>query len=129
MRARGHRWRDPKALPARSAQLSEKPPARVEDLPRRRRRITNAEFTNLAATERTNGPQSFFDASKHGTCFIGKEFSGFGKFNSTRAALNQLQTKLLFEVLDSATQSRLSDVKPPRGLGYIPKLGDHHKVA
>ena len=40
-------------------------------------------------------------------CLTSKEFSGFGNLDSTRAALDQFQAKLLFEILDLATQGRL----------------------
>ena len=99
-----------------------------KNLRRRRRRITDAEFADLAASQGTNRLQSFVGAGKHGTCFIGKEFSRLGKLDSTRAALNQFQPKLLFEILDLATQGRLGDVKSPRGLGHVAKLGDGCKI-
>ena len=90
----------------------------------RRRRVTDTEFTGLAASQRTNGLQSLVGAGKPGACFIGEEFSGFGEFDPTCAALKQFHAKLSFEILDLPTQRRLSDVKPLRRLRHVAKLGD-----
>jgi hypothetical protein len=67
-------------------------------------------------------------ALKHGACFIGKEFSGLGQFDPTCAALKQFHTKLLFEILDLPTQGRLGDVKPPRRLRHVAKLGHGREI-
>ena len=94
----------------------------------RRRGVTDAEFTGLAASQGTNGLQSLVGAVKHGACFIGKEFSSLGEFDSTCAAFKQFHAKLLFEMLDLPTQRRLGDVKPPRRPRHVAKLGDGYKV-
>ena len=56
--------------------------------------------------------------------FIGKERPGLGEFDPTCAALKQFHPKLLFEILDLPTQRRLGNVKPPRRLRHVAKLGD-----
>ena len=99
-----------------------------KNLCRRRRRITEAEFTLLTASQGPNSFQSFVGASKHGSGLTGKEFSGLGKLDSSRAALKEFQTKLRFEILNLTTQGRLGDVKSPRGLGHVAKLGDGYKI-
>ena len=63
-----------------------------------------------------------------GACFIGKELPGLGEFDPTCAALKQFHPKLLFEILDLPTQRRLGDVKPPRRLRHVAKLGDDCEI-
>ena len=58
----------------------------------------------------------------------GKEFSGLGKLTSPLRS-SSFETKLRFEILDLATQGRLGDVKSPRGLGHVAKLGDGCKIS